>query len=131
MLPRYFKRFFFKTILCILGLASGLILPALSYAQTDSYWEEMQLYGGQITAISVDLQDNSILYAGSWTGDGLFKSTDSGITWTAIPEFRTRIIFDISIDPNNPSNIWVANNQLVAFSHDYGATWDDPSALGA
>ena len=88
----------------------------------------MGLYGGQINAIAVDPLAPEILYAGSWMGDGVFKSTDQGRTWMNIPQdhpswFRNMEVFDIAIDPNNPSTIWVANNHYIDVSYDDGESW--------
>ncbi len=97
--------------------------------QENSYWEDLGLYGGQILSLAIDPDDSSILYAGSWNGDGLFRTTDSGQTWITIPTdnntwFRNREVFDIDIDPNNPSTIWVSSNMFTDVSYDYGETWN-------
>jgi len=128
MLRERIQKSFHRAFIISLGLATSLVLTSLIYAQTDSIWEDMRLYGGQITAIAVDPQDNSTLYASSWLGDGLFKSRDSGQTWMSVPIdaplFRNLDVYDIAIDPGNSANIWIADNQYVHVSHDYGATWE-------
>ncbi len=78
----------------------------------------MSLYGRQIQVIAIDPDNSSTLYAGSWGGDGLFKSTNSGETWETIPLYRNSQVNDISIDPNNSSNIWIAINNFVDVSYD-------------
>jgi len=90
----------------------------------DSLWEDLGLYGGQMNAIAVAPDDPSILYAGSWMGDGLFKSTDSGKTWSTISGFRNYEVYDIEIDPHDSLTIWVANSYYVDVSRDGGLTWD-------
>ena len=77
----YNNKSFRRILLLSLVFLACLSMPSIIYAQTDSTWEDMRLYGGQITAIAVDPQDNSTLYASSWLGDGLFKSNDFPYTF--------------------------------------------------
>lgn len=105
--------------------------PTTGKTQEQSLWKNLGLYGGQINSIAADPKDSSILYAGSWTGDGLFKSTDSGETWLSIPQdnpdnpswFRNMEVKSIAVDPNNSLNIWVANGSYLDVSHDGGTSW--------
>ncbi|MCX5900212.1 MAG: hypothetical protein NTX06_05660 [Proteobacteria bacterium] len=88
----------------------------------------MGLYGGQITCLAVDPTDSRIMYAGSWGGDGLFKTIDAGATWFTIPQdlpswFRNQEIQDIELDPNDPNTVWVANAHYADVSHDGGQSW--------
>lgn len=64
-----------KSIFIKLSFYIGLLscLSTDARADNNTIWEDMGLYGGQIPAIAVDPEDSSILYAGSWLGDGLFK----------------------------------------------------------
>jgi len=92
-------------------------------------WVDMGLYGGQVTSLAVDPVMNSVLYAGTWGGNGLFMSSDNGTTWSALPSdddpwFRNVAVFDISVDPNNTDNIWVANADYIDVSRDRGKTWE-------
>jgi photosystem II stability/assembly factor-like uncharacterized protein len=114
-------------------LKSAALLCLLIYACTSdataqgTLWQDLGLYGGQINRIAIDPYDSRYLYAGSWNGEGFFASEDSGETWLIGAEnpdwFRNLEVYDIDIDPNNPENIWVANNHYVDVSHDYGLTW--------
>ena len=59
------------------------------------------------------------------SGDGLFKSTDGGQTWTKIAG-RDEVGYYISkiyVHPNNPNVILVASNRGVVRSTDGGQTW--------
>ncbi len=105
-----------------------LSIPTPAKTQEQSLWNDLGLYGGQINSVAVDPEDSSLIYAGSWGGDGLFRSTDSGKTWFSIPEnntswFRNLEINSISIDPNNPLTVWVANGNFVDVSYDSGEAW--------
>ncbi len=59
------------------------------------------------------------------SGDGLFKSTDGGLTWTKIAG-RDEVGYYISkiyVHPNDPNVILVASNRGVVRSTDGGQTW--------
>jgi photosystem II stability/assembly factor-like uncharacterized protein len=70
-----------------------------------------------IGAVAVAQSDPSIVWAGtgepnnrntsSW-GAGVFKSTDSGDTWTSMGLADTHHIGQIEIDPRNPNVVYVA-----------------------
>ena len=105
-----------------------ILIPKLAKTQEQSLWKDLGLYGGQITSLAIDPAAPQIMYAGSWGGDGVFKTTDGGATWHAIPKdnpswFRNLEIYDIEIDPGDSRVIWVANNHYVDVSRDSGATW--------
>ena len=79
---------------------------------------------GSIGAIAVAPSDPNIIYVGSGagiirpdlsTGDGIYKSTDAGKTWTHLGLRDTRMIANIDVDPKNPDRLFVA-----ALGHPYG-----------
>jgi photosystem II stability/assembly factor-like uncharacterized protein len=80
---------------------------------------------GSIGAIAVAPSDPNIIYVGSGagiirpdlsTGDGMYKSTDAGKTWTHLPGLRdTAMIANVEVDPKNPNRLFVA-----ALGHPYG-----------
>lgn len=116
-----------KSIFCI-SLVSVLLISQNAQTQENSLWQDMGLYGGQINDIAIDPDNPLIIYAGSWNGDGMFKSTDGGATWKTIPEsdsswFRNRSVDDIEIDPSNHNTIWVAHDYYLDVSYDAGNTW--------
>lgn len=73
---------------------------------------------GSIGAIAVSESDPNILYAGTGEhavrahtttrGDGVYKSTDAGRTWTHIGLIHAHHIAAIRIHPNNPDVVYVA-----------------------
>jgi photosystem II stability/assembly factor-like uncharacterized protein len=97
--------------------------------------------------IAVDPNTPSTLYVGtgeansssfSWFGEGMYKSTDSGGTWSYIGLEETRYIGRVIVDPNDSDRIWVAgmgslfgtdSNRGVYRSLDAGGTWDKVFAL--
>jgi len=86
----------------MLMLCSTTALAAGS--ESFSGWQDMGLYGGQIFCLAVDPENPATVYAGSWGGDGLFKSSNAGLTWETLPsdnssQFRNCEVFDIALDP--------------------------------
>jgi photosystem II stability/assembly factor-like uncharacterized protein len=79
---------------------------------------------GSIGAIAVAPSDPNIIYVGSGagiirpdlaTGDGMYKSTDAGKTWTHLGLRDSQMIADVEVDPWNPNRLFVA-----ALGHPYG-----------
>jgi photosystem II stability/assembly factor-like uncharacterized protein len=79
---------------------------------------------GSIGAIAVAPTDPNIIYVGSGagiirpdlaTGDGMYKSTDAGKTWTHLGLRDSLMIADIEVDPTNANRLFVA-----ALGHPYG-----------
>ena len=77
-----------------------------------------------IGAIAVAPSDPNVLYVGSGEadmradiqqGDGMYKSTDAGKTWTNIGLADTRQIGKVLVDPRDPNVVYVA-----ALGHQYG-----------
>ena len=73
---------------------------------------------GSIGAIAVSASDPDVIYVGSGeglqrpdlsTGDGVYKSTDGGKTWTHLEALRDgQQIGQLAIDPANPDRVFVA-----------------------
>ena len=71
-----------------------------------------------VGAVAVSLSDPSVIYVGmgeapirnqtSSHGDGVYKSTDAGETWTHLGLEATRHISKIRIHPTNPNIVYVA-----------------------
>ena len=79
---------------------------------------------GSIGSIAVAPSDPNIVYVGSGeglhrpdlsTGDGVYKSTDAGRTWTRLGLNDAQQIPRIDVDPRNPNRLFVA-----ALGHPYG-----------
>ena len=79
---------------------------------------------GSIGAIAVAPSDTNIIYVGSGAGiirpdlavgDGMYKSTDAGKTWTHLGLRDSQMIANIEVDPRNPNRLFVA-----ALGHPYG-----------
>lgn len=79
---------------------------------------------GSIGAIAVAPSDPNIMYVGTGagiirpdlaTGDGIYKSTDAGKTWTRLGLFDSQMIAMIDVDPRDPNRLFVA-----VLGHPYG-----------
>src|SRR5262245_44666256 len=97
---------------------------------------------GSVGAIAVAPSDPNVVYAGMGEttirvdvsyGDGVYKSTDAGRTWTHLGLKETHHIGKIRIDPADPDRIYVAalgdafgasEERGVFRSKDGGKTWE-------
>jgi photosystem II stability/assembly factor-like uncharacterized protein len=79
---------------------------------------------GSVGALAVAPSDSNIIYAGSGeglqrpdlaVGDGIYKSTDAGRTWTHLGLKDAQQITAIVVDPKHPDRVFVA-----AEGHPYG-----------
>ncbi len=100
-----------------------------------------QIKLGSVGAIAVSDSDPNIVYAGMGEadlrgnashGDGVYKSTDAGKTWTHMGLTDTQQIGAVKIDPRNPDVVYVAamghmtapNAERGVFrTRDGGKTW--------
>lgn len=97
---------------------------------------------GSVGAVAVAENDPNVVYVGmgehairgvmTHHGDGVYKSTDAGKTWTATGLEKTQHIARIVIDPRDPNTLWVAaqgalysksSERGIYKSTDGGKTW--------
>ncbi|MBV8489581.1 MAG: hypothetical protein JO199_03550, partial [Candidatus Eremiobacteraeota bacterium] len=86
---------------------------------------------GAIGAIAIDPSDDNTVWVGTGEsnprndvsyGDGVYKTTDGGKTWTNVGLRGTRYISRILVDPSNPQHVVVgALGDVFADSPDRGA----------
>ncbi|MGH7625388.1 MAG: WD40/YVTN/BNR-like repeat-containing protein, partial [Gemmatimonadaceae bacterium] len=102
---------------------------------TDKY------FGGTIGAIGVSESNPDIVYVGTGefdirgnvsNGDGVWKTTDGGKTWTHMGLAETRQISRVRVDPRNPDvvyvgalgHVWAPNPERGVYkSTDGGKSW--------
>jgi photosystem II stability/assembly factor-like uncharacterized protein len=96
-----------------------------------------------IGAITVAPSDHNVVYVGTGEspvrgvktshGDGVYKSTDAGATWTHMGLEPTRHISKIYVDPDDPDRVYVAaqgnpwgpnEERGIYLSEDGGQSWD-------
>ncbi len=100
-----------------------------------------QVSSGSVGAVAVSATNPNLVFIGMGetcirgniqSGDGVYKSTDAGKTWTHVGFRDAKNISKIRIDPNNPEIIYVAafghhgapNDERGVFkSTDGGQTW--------
>ncbi len=103
---------------------------------TDKY------YGGTIGAIAVSASNPDIVYVGGGEfpmrgnvshGDGVWKSTDAGKSWTSLGLALTRQISKVRVHPTNPDlvyvaaqgNVWAPTPERGVYrSRDGGRNWE-------
>ena len=88
-----------------------------------------------IGALAVSASDPGTLYAAtgedtpsygpSWPGAGVFKSTDSGGSWTQLAAIGSTRCTRVLIHPSNPNIVYVAGTNGLHKSTNGGASWSD------
>src|SRR5215471_15934552 len=80
-----------------------------------------------VFALAVDPADSNIIYLGS--GDGVFKSTDFGATWSFKASTPDLVVRTLAIDPVNPNTIYadifenITGETFASKSTDAGESW--------
>ena len=106
-----------------IGFDNGGVWRSTDYGST---WEPIfdDQPTGSIGSIAVSPTNPNIIYVGSGAGiirpdlavgNGMYKSTDGGKTWTHLGLDDTQMIAQVELDPKNPDRLFVA-----ALGHPYG-----------
>jgi len=106
-----------------IGAVNGGVWKTTDYGRTwNPIFDDQPT--GSIGAIAVAPSNPDIIYVGSGeglqrpdlsTGDGIYKSTDGGMTWTHLGLRDGQQIPQIVVDPRNPDRLFVA-----VLGHPYG-----------
>jgi photosystem II stability/assembly factor-like uncharacterized protein len=106
-----------------IGAVNGGVWKTTDYGRTWTPIFDNQPTGS-IGAIAIAPSDPRVIYVGSGeglqrpdlsTGDGIYKSTDGGATWTHLGLRDGQQIPQIVVDPRNPDRLFVA-----VLGHPYG-----------
>lgn len=117
------------------GTAGGGIWKTEDAGQT---WIDLspELPNLSTVALSMSASNHDVIYAGTGegfggvgmiTGDGMFKSTDRGTTWSRIESTKHKdfyFINDILVDPQDENEILVATNRGIYHTVNGGSSWD-------
>jgi len=106
-----------------IGFDNGGVWRSTDYGST---WQPLfdDQSTGSIGSIAVAPTNPNIIYVGSGAGiirpdlavgNGMYKSTDGGKTWTHLGLDDTQMIAQVELDPKNPDRLFVA-----ALGHPYG-----------
>ena len=124
-----------------MGAGGGGVWETNDYGNDWRNISDKYFKNNNIGAIAVAPSDPDVIYAGTGTpefrntfltGDGMYKSTDAGKTWSHIGLDRTGIISWIIVDPNDANVVyaaalghgWASNPERGVFkSTDGGQTW--------
>ncbi len=124
-----------------MGTTGGGVFKSINDGQswapvTDKY------FGGTIGAIAVSASSPDVVYVGGGEypirgnvshGDGVWKTTDGGKTWSFMGLGETRQVADIVVNPTNADlvyvgalgHVWAPNPERGVFrSKDGGKTWE-------
>src|SRR5881398_1002378 len=104
---------------------NGGVFKSIDYGRT---WQPIfdDQPTASIGAIAVSVSNPNIVYVGSGEGlhrpdlslgDGVYKSTDAGKTWTHLGLRNSQGIPALAVDPRNPNRVFAA-----ALGHPYGAS---------
>ncbi len=91
--------------------------------------------GGRVNHVAQAPGGTTVYYAASEQG-GIFKSTNSGATWSHREGHVPQITWDVKVDPSNASRVYatsfydgrVNSNAGIEVSTDAGATWTHPAS---
>jgi len=101
----------------------------------DRQWTSIGPYGGQVYDIEFDTSNPNIMFAGAYYGDGLYRSSNSGDTWSPVltgqeggdlegeATFRNTAVWAVKIAPGNSNVVWAVHNYWAEFSLNAGADW--------
>ena len=117
----------------------GIVLAATTHGTTGATrlwrctdgsinWTATNLTASAVRSIAFAKSDPTIVYAG--TNNGLYKSIDTGVTWTLTGSFGAKQILGLVVDPTNPNIVYAGGTYIdgqssgsIWKSTDGGANW--------
>lgn len=125
-----------------MATAGGGVWKTKDYGHNWQNISDKYFQTGSVGAIAIAPSNPKIIYAGTGdpairntflTGDGMYKSTDAGKTWSRIGLESTEVISLIIVDPNDPDvvyvaamgHVWAPNPERGVYkTTDGGKTWN-------
>ncbi|MBW6474561.1 MAG: hypothetical protein K0B14_15650 [Anaerolineaceae bacterium] len=135
-MPRFLKSLFFALIIFTLFLGSVqaedgteqqlVFLPLVSNEKYSDPW--LGPDGGFVVNMVTNPANSKMIYAGTW-GNGVFKSTDGGLTWLKSSNgLGDLYINSLAIDPQNPKIMYAGTyNDEIYKTTNAGETWTHSS----
>jgi uncharacterized repeat protein (TIGR01451 family) len=128
---------FLSTGISISNVVFDPVDPAVVYLSTETagVWKRETAGGAfvqrstglpaRVRALAIDPSDPQVLYVGGFfsTGNGVFKSTNGGQTWTPTGALPDEAVLDLAIDPANPERIYAELHRSFYKSENGGVTW--------
>lgn len=124
------------------ALAVSLGVPAAhpgAAVPVQASWIGIGPDGGEVTALAIDSQTTTTLYAGT-RGGGVFRTMNGGRTWRAdnvglrdavLTVDRDWSVTALAIDPRTPATVYAATEGHGLFkSTDGGSTWGTSGLVG-
>jgi photosystem II stability/assembly factor-like uncharacterized protein len=106
----------------IVGTDSGIYGTRLHMSGRIEWVTNGGLAGRIVFALAVSPSSSSTVYAG--TDAGLYKSVDSGVSWSPVTNGLTAsVFFTLYFDPANPSILYAGTDAGVLKSADGGTSW--------
>lgn len=107
----------------LLGFVVLLLAGPVFVQAGDGVWTSSGPTGGSVQEFVVDPTDPATVYAAGGSG-GLFKSTDAGVSWTAlIVAPYTPFLSYIRMSPHDPDVLLVSSGPRLYRSLDAGTHW--------
>jgi hypothetical protein len=98
-----------------------LLLPAVSLMAGTNRWSIHGPAGGDVPGLSFDPEVAGLVFAA--TDNGIFKSSDDGATWAAIPSLLGTPFNDVVAAPSDPNTLYASSVFGLFKSTDRGANW--------
>ena len=129
-----------KTALPLLCLLAGTASAQLTVTFKDiapdksSSTDPDAASGGRVNHVGIDRTTPARVYAASEWG-GIFKSTDSGVTWAHLNGHVPTATWDVKVDPTNSNKVYAtsffdgrtSSRSGINVSNDAGVTWTHPA----
>ncbi|MDP4220527.1 MAG: hypothetical protein Q8916_15115 [Bacteroidota bacterium] len=80
-------------------------------------WKHVKCYSMDL----VEKSNGKIIFQAC--GNGILRSTDGGVNWRMVTDWRITEVLDLCIDQKYPKNIYVATPEAIWKSNDGGDNW--------